>query len=58
MEWVATVSVFLTVGFPLHFIAGSAEVFGSETNSSAALSHCMAMNRSGFGFRVPQRKAN
>jgi hypothetical protein len=28
---------------------GSAEAFGSETNSSAAPSHCAAMNRSGFG---------
>ena len=37
---------------------GSAEVFGSEPNSSAALSHCLAMNRSKFRFYEPQTKAN
>ena len=44
--------------FPFEPRSGVAEVFGSETNSSAALSRCPKMNRSGLGFEVPQRKAN
>ena len=35
----------------------STEVFGSETNSSAVLSHCRAMNRLRLGFEVRRRKA-
>jgi hypothetical protein len=38
--------------------AGSEEVFGFEPNSSAAFSHCPAMNRSKSRFDEPQRKAN
>jgi len=35
-----------------------AAAFASETNSSAAVSRCLAMNRSRLQFEVPQRKAN
>jgi hypothetical protein len=38
-------------------VAGSAEVFGSETNSSV-LSNCGAMNRLRFLLQVPRRKTN
>ena len=36
----------------------SAEVFGSEPNSSAVRSHCRVMNRLRLGFEVPRRKSN
>jgi hypothetical protein len=44
-------------GRPCHK-RGSAEVFGSEPNSSAAFSPCPAMDGSKFRFYEPQRKAN
>src|ERR1019366_10478000 len=39
-------------------VAGSAEVFGSESNSSAVLSQYPAMNGPTHRLEVPQRKAN
>jgi hypothetical protein len=36
--------------------ASSAEALGSEPNSSAAFSHCLAMNRSEFRYYEPQEE--
>jgi hypothetical protein len=38
--------------------AGSAKVFGSETNSSAVLYHCLEMNRLRLRLEVPRSQVN